>query len=258
MARTQAKGNLVAVTTSSGRVRIPKTGEVVAGALRRDIVSGLIPEGAPLPTEAELIDRFGVSRPSIREAFRILESEQLIVVLRGSHGGARATRPEVDVAARYLAVLMQYNQVKLSDVFTARAMIEPMAFRLLAQRRNRAKLASHLETILDELVPGMDGRSAVDTWIRFYHALFEAAGNHTLTLVYGTLTEVLRYELKDVMGDRHDGYDLAKKSLKTVIAMAVDGDGEGASQLWTDKMLRSVNIVTKKHGDRTVDASAGD
>lgn len=248
----------MAVTTASGRVRIPKTGEVVAAALRREIVSGEIEEGAPLPTEAELMERFGVSRPSIREAFRILESEQLIIILRGSHGGARAARPEIDVAARYMAVLMQYNQVALSDVFTARSLFEPLAFRLLAQRRNRAKLAEGLEAILDELGEGLDGRQAAEVWVRFYRALFEAAGNQTLSLVYGTLTEVLRFELLDVLGERRGSYESARKGLKKVLDLAVEGDADGAAHMWMDKMSRVVTAVAKHHGDRTVDASAGD
>ncbi len=77
----------------SGPVRVPKTAELVAQHLRRLIVRGEIAEGESLPAEAELRAQFGVSRPILREAFRVLESESLIVVRRGARGGAIVRLP---------------------------------------------------------------------------------------------------------------------------------------------------------------------
>src|ERR1044072_6044836 len=70
-------------------VRAPKTAELIADQLRSSIVRGVLKKGDSLPTEVELVKQFGVSRPTLREAFRILESESLIVVWRGSRGGGR-------------------------------------------------------------------------------------------------------------------------------------------------------------------------
>ena len=71
------------------KVRVPKVAELVAAEIRRLIVRGEVEEGAALLPESELMVEFGVSRPTLREAFRILESESLISVTRGSRGGAR-------------------------------------------------------------------------------------------------------------------------------------------------------------------------
>ena len=74
------------------RLRVPKMAELVAGDLRRRILRGELVENDALPSESALMQRFGVSRPTLREAFRVLESESLISVRRGAHGGARCTR----------------------------------------------------------------------------------------------------------------------------------------------------------------------
>src|SRR4051794_13190056 len=88
-------------STIGEQVRVPKMAELVAGHLRRQIVRGELAEGAALPTEAALMQQFQVSRPTLREAFRVLESESLITVRRGARGGARVQLPNADVAARY-------------------------------------------------------------------------------------------------------------------------------------------------------------
>jgi len=56
-------------------IRIPKTAELVADEIRRMITRGELKEGDTLQPEAQIIANFSVSRPTVREAFRILESE---------------------------------------------------------------------------------------------------------------------------------------------------------------------------------------
>jgi DNA-binding FadR family transcriptional regulator len=56
----------------------------VADELRSLIVSGELSEGESLGREPDLVERFGVSRPSLREALRILEAEGLITVQRAA------------------------------------------------------------------------------------------------------------------------------------------------------------------------------
>ena len=110
------------------RVRVPKTAELVAAHLRRQIVRNELHEGDALPPEAVLMAQFGVSRPTLREAFRVLEAEGLISVRRGAHGGARVHTPDVDVAARYAGLVLEHRGATLGyatrqlhrDVFRTR------------------------------------------------------------------------------------------------------------------------------------------
>ena len=89
------------VSDVASPVKVPKTAELVAAQLRNQIVRGELREGDALPPEAALMAQFGVSRPTLREAFRVLESEALISVRRGARGGAHVHTPDGDVAARY-------------------------------------------------------------------------------------------------------------------------------------------------------------
>ena len=114
----------VPAVTNNSTVRVPKAGEMVAAQLRRQIVLGELKEGDQLPPESVLMEQFGVSRPTLREAFRILEAEGAIAVRRGVRGGARVQVPGISVAARHIGLLLQYRGALLSDVYEARAVLE--------------------------------------------------------------------------------------------------------------------------------------
>ena len=171
-------------------VRVPKAAELVAAKIRRQIVSGELPEGTALPPEAELVARYGVSRPTLREAFRILESELLIVVRRGVKGGALVHTPSVDVAARSAQALLQYRRATLADVHQARIMLEPPAAAILAERRD--------PVALDALVAAHEQEQAAgsDEEIRrlgggFHRAVVEQAGNRTLALLSAMVQQII-------------------------------------------------------------------
>src|SRR5262249_30225528 len=129
------------------RLHVPKMAEVIVERLRRQIVRGELVEGEALPSEQELQDRFGVSRPTLREAFRILESESLITIRRGARGGALVRVPNTDVAARYAAFILEYRGTTLADLYEARIVIEPAAVALLAAQRTTRGLSRLAEAL---------------------------------------------------------------------------------------------------------------
>src|SRR4030081_3576528 len=129
-------------------LREPKMADRVATVLRRMFIRGEITEGTMLPPESELMQRFGVSRPTLREAFRVLESESLIEVQRGVRGGARVTRPRRKTLARYAGLILEYEGVTLKDVYDARVTLETPMVVQMAKDRNPAVIAE-LETIVE-------------------------------------------------------------------------------------------------------------
>src|SRR5215208_176464 len=106
-----------AVSSAAGApIRSPKTAELVAGTLRRMVVDGRLKEGDYLPNEAELMAHFGVSRPTLREAVRVLESERLVEVRRGSRTGARVRVPGPEIVARPAGLLLELSGATIADV----------------------------------------------------------------------------------------------------------------------------------------------
>ena len=88
-------------------ISLPKLAQVVASEVRKRIVSGELIAGEFLPFEAELVTMYRTSKPTIREALRILETEGLIEVRRGGRAGAQVLQPSVAYAARGVGLLLQ-------------------------------------------------------------------------------------------------------------------------------------------------------
>lgn len=73
-------------------------------------------EGAFLGAEAELLQRLQVSRPTLRQALRLLEHEQLVRMKMGPTGGVYVARPEVDSVVRAAATYLQARQAPLGEM----------------------------------------------------------------------------------------------------------------------------------------------
>src|SRR5262249_3857192 len=163
--------------------------ERVATVLRRMMVRGEIAEGTMLPSESELMERFGVSRPTLREAFRVLESESLIEVQRGVRGGARVSRPQRQTLARYAGLILEFEGATLKDVYDARAALETPMVVQLAKDRNPKAIAA-LEEILDQEAK-LDGGEGVDKRTEFHAAIARLSGNKTLEIVSSMLHHII-------------------------------------------------------------------
>jgi DNA-binding FadR family transcriptional regulator len=74
-----------------GPLQTQATYGIAVDRLKRQIHSGLLLPEEKLPAERQLSDEFGISRVTLREALRVLETDRYIVVRRGAQGGAFVT-----------------------------------------------------------------------------------------------------------------------------------------------------------------------
>lgn len=178
----------VGARSNADAVRVPKTAELVARQIRNAIIRGELSDGDTLPAESHLIAEFEVSRPTIREAVRILESEGLVTVARGARGGARISSPNYEMIGRAAGITLQSQGVTIGDLYEMRTLIEPPAARLVAERNSEAAvpiLRAHIEDELSDL----KDRFAVSTKIAEFHRLMiELAGNKTLIMFWQALS----------------------------------------------------------------------
>jgi DNA-binding FadR family transcriptional regulator len=108
----------------------------VYGRILSAIVSGAFPTGARLPSEKELGERFGVSRPVVRDALSRLQRDGLIESRKGSGSFVLASPPEDLSAVADMAQIARYQRYQ-----EFRLVVEGAAAALAAERRSEAALA---------------------------------------------------------------------------------------------------------------------
>jgi len=165
---------------------------MVADTLRRRILDGDLHDGSVLPKQDRLLAEFGVSPPSLREALRILETEGLITVRRGSVGGAVVHAPHTTGAAYMLALVLQSKDTSLEDVADALQQVEPECVALCALRDDReTAVLPVLRSISADMEAALEDKAAFTRLGRSFHEhLAQTCGNKTLALVAGALETI--------------------------------------------------------------------
>ena len=234
-------------------VRVPKAGEMVASHLRRQIVLGELAEGDQLPPESVLMEQFGVSRPTLREAFRILEAEGAITVRRGVRGGARVQTPDIEVAARQVGLVLQYRGTLLSDVYDVRTVLESSAARMAARRRTSADLARLQEAVQRHQESVDDPGASFTADAEFHRLIVEMSGSETLQVLVGMVGNIIR-EGDRSYAESHDWQheqELAKIAIRAhtrLVELIRKRSSEEAEELWRKHLAESAKVVL---GDRT-------
>lgn len=240
--------------------RIPKAAELVAGQLRSRIVRGELREGDTLPPEAELVSMFGVSRPTLREAVRILESEGLISISRGARGGARVHRPDIDIATKHFGLILQARGTRLLDVYRVRVLIEPAAARMVAETNAKAA-APILRACLAEVSAALNDDTAYGAaWGRFHLSLVELTGIQTLFLMAEMVVGLIEKHLQSVAvnaGRQIDNTPSKRKALhagEKLVDLIEKGEGAAAETFWREHLSITEKIALRwQPAERIVD-----
>jgi GntR family transcriptional repressor for pyruvate dehydrogenase complex len=232
------------------RIRPQRAAEMVASDIRARILTGELAEG--LPTEAVLLEEFEVSRPTLREALRILETEGLIQTRRGKYGGAVVRRPTAASAAYHLGLALQAAGTNIGDLGNARHMLEPLCAQLAAQRADREEVAARLDALTDrsqELVG--NGPEFTTSSLEFHAALVEASANETLKILVGTIETVWQGQEQawaaEVSAEGSypgvEGQRNAIKAHRRIARRIANGDVEGAARASRNHLAASMSFV---------------
>lgn len=228
-------------TFTVARAGTPKVAyEVVAGRLRRMILDGRRSADRRLPTEAELCEKFGVSRSTVREALRMLASQGLVTTSRGVGGGSRIAhlrhQDVGDMLKVSLTLLARSDGCSVAELLEAREFLEIPAARVAAARRG----PEHLEALRASLrrpSERPDARRAFDLNRSFHGAILDATGNRLLNVMTEPLFTILQTRfLRDRATPRFWG---AVRSQHAAILRAVEaGDGVAAGDAMASHLAR--------------------
>ncbi|EUA37840.1 bacterial regulatory s, gntR family protein [Mycobacterium avium subsp. avium 2285 (R)] len=206
------------------------------------IVDGNLKDGDFLPNETELMAHFGVSRPTIREAVRVLESERLVEIRRGARTGARVRVPGPEVVARPAALVLELSGATLADVMAARLGVEPVAARYFAEdgtQKARREFRRIVAAVPEAWAAGKLGAASAELHLR----MVQLSGNATLGMIAGMLHEITTKHISTAIeqGDNVDKpeFERVMRSYERLATLIDDRDGDGAEAHWRKHMLNA-------------------
>lgn len=231
----------------------------IATEVRAQIVSGELSEGDSLGREPELVERFGVSRPSLREALRILEAEGLVTVVRGVLGGVVVHEPSERMTARTAALVLQARNVSLADVYDARSLLEPMAVRVVSSSRSRRSSAAELRRLIDEQESSVADPEAFGLAnAKFHERLVALAGNQTLSILAEMLHEIVSRAVtavsksdgaQDTLAIRRRGL----RSQRRLVSLIESGQAAAAEDHWHSHMVVVGRVMLGQEATSVID-----
>lgn len=209
-------------------VIVTKASDLLAARLREMIVGGRFVPGDFLPTERELVVQSGLSRTSVRDALRVLESDGLITTKVGRTGGSMITLPGRATVARSVELFVRTHGIRLELLLECRVAVEPMLARLAAERRTKAQLAE-ITDIHEQFVASVDDVPSYKRINLDWHlAIARAAANEPLT----ALMEAISKPIRDASDYQHvttpDLRAAAVKAHGGIVRAIRDGDGDAA------------------------------
>jgi GntR family transcriptional repressor for pyruvate dehydrogenase complex len=170
-------------------IRKTRVAEEIADRIRMMILDGTLPPGQPLPAERQLAERFGVSRGSVRDAFRTLETIGLLATRHGQ--GTFPQELDVDRLVAPLASVLSYRHDLQDELLDVRRMFEPAVARVAAARATDEDLAD-LQRVLDAQRRKLKtGRSAIVEDTAFHAILARATRNRVIVTIMATLNDLL-------------------------------------------------------------------
>jgi GntR family transcriptional repressor for pyruvate dehydrogenase complex len=230
--------------------------EELADLLRAQILGGDLQPGDRLPVEPELSARFGVSRSTVREALRVLSSQNLVTTMRGVAGGTFVVHPNLDQISSHLEVglglLAVSADLSVEQLLEVRDLVEVPAAGLAAERATPAQLSAVRATLLDPRES--DPAQMHECNHRFHVLLIEAAGNPLLSIVarpvFGVLTS------RFVRGDATASFwESVLADHRAILNRVEAGDPAGARAAMHEHLSRL--RVPYQHIDRLASVPSG-
>ncbi len=171
--------------------RVNRISHNIVDQIRENILAGKLKPGDRLPSEKELSIEFGVSKASLREALRALESLGMLEVKQGMSGGAFVKEVDLETARNNMFNYIFFQNPSIGEFTQLRTLIEPQVAEIAAHKITDADLA-YLEDNLNRTRETMDsGPFYYDLDTKFHHRIAQISGNRLICFVIDSLKNAI-------------------------------------------------------------------
>ncbi|MGH8985133.1 MAG: FadR/GntR family transcriptional regulator [Acidimicrobiia bacterium] len=193
-----------------------KRGERLAREIFLEVREDGWPEGKLLGSEAELIDRFGVSRAVLREAVRLLEHHQIAAMRRGPGGGLLVTRPGVEATTGAITLLIERGGITPTHLSELRTALELITVELVVERLDEEDgEALHRALAVEESAVSAEEFNVIGHDL--HDVLARMTGNPVLELLCVVVTRLTRMHQGVPSGGAQPSYEAVHRTHAAIV-----------------------------------------
>lgn len=209
--------------------------ERVVEQIEQAVFSGRLKPGSRLPSERDLMTQFGVSRSTVREALRVLQSNGMVQSRPGDPRGPEVLAASPRSLQKSVVRLARAESMSLGELLQFRMLLEGSAYLLAAQLRTAAQLAE-MEAALRDMTAAINIGYAEfsDADVAFHDAVARATQNTMIVVCSNVVRGVVLDLIAERLAHAPDRQALMLAYLRhhsEVLQAIRDGDGALASRL---------------------------
>ncbi|MEM5495144.1 transcriptional regulator NanR [Hoeflea sp. AS16] len=226
-----------------------KISDEVLDRLKRLITGGELQPGDELPSERELMARFQVGRPAIREAMQALASMGLIAISHGERAkvqqlSARSIIKQVDVTAK---MMLASSRDSLEDLKSARIFFERGMVREAAEKASQDDIRRLRESLALQRASLGDAKAFINTDMQLHTQITEISGNPIYIAVSEALLSWLaEYHTDMLIWAGKENFTLSEH--EEIIECIARHDADAAEQAMIRHLERSRELYVPSSG----------
>jgi GntR family transcriptional regulator, transcriptional repressor for pyruvate dehydrogenase complex len=239
------------IATSGSILRPLKTAEVVARDVIRDIGRFGLRPGDNLESESAMLERYNVSRESLREGLRLLEVQGLIAIRRGPGGGPIVGKVDPTNLGRVESLFFNLAGATYDELFEAWVLAETTLAERAAAIPDKARRASALAPYLSgglHIAGEVEMGLFVEGHGGFHNAVAELGGNRVLHLSFRAFGQIVAHHVATIADPRSIGAALEEDHVH-VAELIVAGRVRAAGAAMREHLEDVVAVTKERFGD---------
>jgi len=213
-----------------------KAPQNIINQIRNAILKGEICTGQKLYSEKKLMEEFGVSKSTLREALRTLEFMGLIEIRKGAKGGVFVSEVDIKTTQQSLINFLHFKNVSVHHLSEIRKVLEPYAAKMAAGVISPDDLAA-LKDINDRcsqaLKQGDTGKVEKDI-IRFHRIIANCSENPILVFIIAFVEDLLEDIKKQLRPDNNFFQSVVAAHIRIYDALAERDAEKAFSEMYKD------------------------
>jgi GntR family transcriptional repressor for pyruvate dehydrogenase complex len=228
----------------------------IAAQIRGAILEGKLSPGDRLPTERDLAERFGVSRVTVRDALRALETAGLVEIRVGAAGGAFVTAPSSRVVGEGISNMLMMSQVDPDEIAETRLIMELGTVELAVERATDEDVDA-LRDLVERAAAAFEaGRYDTALAREFHSRLALASHNRAIEMVTATFAGPLSMHAVREREPPQIAHERSIDEHRRLVKAIAKRDVKAAKRIMAEHLTRGTRVAERAGPVRAAPARA--